>query len=460
MPERTGKTPGVKRYFLFAAIFIAALRPFPDSYDILQVAGWLILISFFFVVFYLFLFHFAPDVLKSGHKILFILALTCTFPALVKLAFQYPEKNLLPVIPFAMVAVLTRTFYDARLSLFVLLITLFLAGFFVPDPFEFVMINLLAGVVAIYTLSAHRKGNLFYTAAFVFLTNSLLFTGLRLLEDGDFDRISFISYASFFLNGFLVLLSYPVILIFERRFLHLSDSTLLEYADTSQPLLRKMADEAPGSFQHSLQVANLAEEAARISGANPLLVRVGALYHDIGKIAAPDYFIENQKIGASPHDTLDPGSSARLIINHVNSGVILAKNYKLPQQIIDFIITHHGTSVAYYFYKKYTMKRSRENLNIADFSYPGPKPFSKETAIIMMADAVEASSRSLEIQSEESISDLVDRIILLQEQDEQYSDVPFTYREISDIREVFKKRLMTMYHGRIAYPGIMNGDND
>jgi putative nucleotidyltransferase with HDIG domain len=253
-------------------------------------------------------------------------------------------------------------------------------------------------------------------------------------------------------NGILVLISYPLIFIFEQKFLLLSDTTLLELSDTNQPLLRKLAEEAPGSFQHSLQVANLAEEAARIINANLLLVRAGSLYHDIGKIANPKYFIENKSDEINPHEKLNPKQSSRLIINHVKNGVVLAKNYKLPVQIIDFIKTHHGTTVAYFFYKKYLDQYPAETGAEKAFKYPGPKPFSKETAIVMMADAVEASSRSLGNYTEESISELVERIIYLQEQDGQFSDVPLTFKDMSDVKNVFKKRLSNIFHARIAYP--------
>jgi len=245
---------------------------------------------------------------------------------------------------------------------------------------------------------------------------------------------------------------YPIIFIFEKKFLFLSDNTLLELADTNQPLLRKLAEEAPGSFQHSLQVANLAEEAARITGANLLLVRTGALYHDIGKIANPKFYIENQTDGLSPHDNLNPEESVKVIINHVKNGVILAKNFKIPVQIIDFIRTHHGTTVAYYFFKKYTDLHQLDTSTVKEFTYPGPKPFSKETAVVMMADAVEASSRSLLEYTEETISELVERIVYIQEQDGQFSDIPLTFKDISDIKSAFKKRLSNIYHIRMAYP--------
>jgi hypothetical protein len=253
-------------------------------------------------------------------------------------------------------------------------------------------------------------------------------------------------------NGFLVLVSYPMILIFEQEFLLVSDTTLLELADINQTLLRKLAVEAPGSFQHSLQVANLAEEAARTIGANLHLVRAGALYHDIGKIGNPRYYIENQTDETSPHDKLEPEESAKLIINHVKSGVVLAKNYKIPAPVIDFIRTHHGTTVVYFFYKKYTDQHPEKTGMEKMFTYLGPKPFSKETAVVMMADAVEAASRTIDKFTEESISELVERIIYIQEQDGQYSDVPMTYKDMSDIKSAFKKRLTNMYHARIAYP--------
>jgi putative nucleotidyltransferase with HDIG domain len=323
----------------------------------------------------------------------------------------------------------------------------------VPEPFEFVFVNFITGMVAIFTLrNIYRQGKFFITAFFVFITYSVLYLGLNLTHDGNLKNIGLTDFILFAVNGAMVLISYPVIFIFEKKFLFLSDTTLLELADTNQPLLRKLADEAPGSFQHSLQVANLAEEAARIIGCNILLVRTGSLYHDIGKIANPGFYIENQIDGNSPHESLNPEESARVIINHVVNGVTLARNFKLPVQIIDFIRTHHGTTIAYYFFKKYTdlypWDTSKENA----FTYPGPKPFSKETAVVMMADAVEASSRSLTKYSEETISELVERIIYLQEQDGQFSEVPLTFKNLSDIKDSFKKRLSNIYHVRVAYP--------
>jgi putative nucleotidyltransferase with HDIG domain len=328
-----------------------------------------------------------------------------------------------------------------------------LAGFMVPESFVLIFMSFISGMVAIFTLTnIYKRTRLLFTAFMVFLTYSILYFGTTLMFNGNIANIEWSTFIIFAGNGILVLISFPLIFLFENKFLLLSDTTLLEIADTSQPLLRKLAEEAPGSFQHSLQVANLAEEAARVTGSNMLLVKTGALYHDIGKIANPKYFIENQVEGISLHNDLDPMESSKLIINHVRNGVNLAKNYKVPIQIIDFIRTHHGTTVSYFFYKKYLDQHTGTTGVEKEFAYPGPKPFSKETAVVMMADAVEASSRSLDNYTEESISELVERILYIQEQDGQYAGAPLTFKNISDIKDVFKKRLSNIYHVRIAYP--------
>jgi len=329
-----------------------------------------------------------------------------------------------------------------------------LAAFFVPNSFEFVFMSYIAGVVAIVSLSnIYRRAKLFFSALMVFLAYSIVYFGIGIMQEGSLANMRWTNYSWFAGNGVLLLLSYPLIFVFEKTFRFLSDATLFELADTNQPLLRKLAGEAPGSFQHSLQVANLAEEAAREVGANHLLVRTGALYHDIGKISASEFFIENQPDGFNPHDSIDPLKSAGIIISHVTEGVEMGKKYKLPTPIIDFIQTHHGTSVAYYFYKKFTdQKQNKGSNHEKEFTYPGPRPFTKETAIVMMADAVEASSRTLLNYSEETISELVERIIYLQEQDGQYAETPLTFRDISEIKAVFVRMLSNIYHARIAYP--------
>lgn len=453
MRRRSKIRPVNLAFFLIATFLTVSLESGKSGITLFGLAGRVMIIASCYTVLYLFLSHFCAEVIKVTSKTLFIVSLVLLFVIVSRLLIRYPGQVYFSLVPFALLPVIIRNFQDSRLAIFVLLITLTIIAFNVPDSFEFVFINFLTGMAAVFSMaSSHRKGKFILAAVTVVLCYCFLHTGINLMYDGNLSNLHLSNYLTFAGNGLLVLLCYPVVYIAEKKFKFLSDSTLLQLADTNQPLLRKLADEAPGSFQHSLQVANLGEEAARITGANPLLVRTGALYHDIGKISGPDFYIENQKNGFSPHDGMDPMASAKHIINHVSSGIILAKNFKLPSQIIDFIKTHHGTSVTYYFYKKYNDLKPCEAGSEHNFEYPGPKPFSKETAIVMMADAVEASSRSLSIQTEESIGELVERIVLLQEQNGQYSEVPFTYKDISDIKEAFKKRLITMNHGRIAYP--------
>jgi cyclic-di-AMP phosphodiesterase PgpH len=439
--------------FILSIIIVVVIWPHQPGDRSLKILATFILVSCCYLVLYLFLSHFRSEVLLVNRKTLFIIIIILTFIVLTRISLNYPDQKFLFLIPFAIIPVIIRTFYDARLALFILLITIMLSGFIVLDPFNFIFMNFITGMIAIFTLSnIYRKFKLFFTALMVILSYSIIYIVLSLLRWGNFEHLILSNFLLISGNGILVLLSYPIIFIFERKFLFLSDTTLLELADTNQPLLRKLAVDAPGSFQHSLQVANLAEEAARITGANLLLVRAGALYHDIGKIAYPDYYIENQEYGISPHENLNPRDSVRVIINHVTNGVILAKNFKVPVQIIDFIRTHHGTSVAYFFYKRYTEQNPWDTSREKEFAYPGPKPFSKETAVVMMADAVEASSRTLDKYTDESINELVERILYLQEQDGQFSDAPLTFKEITDVKDIFKKRLSNIYHTRITYP--------
>lgn len=445
-------------FFLFGIFMVVAFWPGNHENRMAQISGSLIVVSSCFLVLYLFLQQFNPGVLKVPAKTLFIIGLIVTFIILTRIIYHYTYRNLVLIIPFVIIPVVIRTFYDSRLALFVLLITILLSAFFVSRPFEFAFMSFITGMIALLRLrNIYKRSMIFITSIVVIVSYSIIFAGLNLLVYGNFKEVSSFDFILFTGNGILVLLSYPLIFVFEKKFMFLSDTTLLELSDTNQPLLRKLAEEAPGSFQHSLQVANLAEEAARVTGAHMLLVRAGALYHDIGKIAGPDYFAENLKNGTNPHDSLDPEESARVIINHIESGVILGRNFKLPSQITDFIRTHHGTTVTYYFFRKFTEMKPWDTSREKDFSYPGPKPFSKETAIVMMADAVEASSRSLKTKTEENISELVERIIMLQEQDGQYADVPFTFKDISDIKAAFKNRLSTMYHMRIEYPERKEG---
>jgi putative nucleotidyltransferase with HDIG domain len=415
--------------------------------------GRIILVSACYMVLYMFLDNFRrKEVLDDRGNTFFILLLILLFVILTRIVISIPDLSVF-LIPIAIIPIVVRTFFDSRLALFVHMITIMLAGFMVQNPFEFVFLSFVAGTVAIFSLTnIYRRSKLFFTSLMVVLSYSTVYFGIGITQEGSIINMDWYNYSWFAANGILLLLGYPLIFIFEKSFGFLSDATLFELSDTNQPLLRRLAQEAPGSFQHSLQVANLAEEAARAIGANPLLARTGALYHDIGKVSDSEYFIENQSDGFNPHEAKDPLESAKLILNHVDLGIELAKKYKLPARIIDFITTHHGTSVAYYFYKKYADLHPEQGKVISGFTYHGPKPNSKETAILMMADSVEASSRTLSGYSEENITDLVERIVYLQEQDGQFSETPLTFRDLTEVKKTLVRILSNIYHARISYP--------
>ncbi|HAF29997.1 MAG TPA: transmembrane HD family protein [Bacteroidales bacterium] len=399
-------------------------------------------------VLFLFLLNFRSEILKHSLKTTFILMLV-----LIVVFISRFTVNYLYIIPVALVPIIIKTFYDARLALFIHIVTVLLVGFLAPNGFEFVFLSFIAGIVAIFSLTnLYRRGKLFLSAGLVFVSYSFVYFGLAITQEGSFSGIDFQNFKFFALNGGLVLLAYPLIYIFEKTFGFLSDLTLMELSDTNQKLLRTLAEKAPGTFQHSMQVANLAEEAIHKIGGNPLLVRTGALYHDIGKMNNPAYFIENQRMGFNPHDMHEFDESANIIISHVRDGVELAKKNKLPEPLIDFIRTHHGTSKVQYFYRSYIKKFPDKDVDINKFTYPGPKPYSKEMAVLMMADSVEAASRSLSEINEEKISNLVEMIISDQINDGQFDYVDINFKNITEVKAIFKDKLMNIYHARIKYP--------
>ena len=414
--------------------------------------GQFILISILFLSLLWYVINFRQDMMGSGAKTMFLLSLIVIMVALTKVSVSNAAISYY-VIPFAIIPIFLKTFFNVRFALFVHFLILLLAGFWIPNSYQFLLMNFLAGVVAVFSMSSYyRRSILFFIAVFVALTYSLVFTILSLLQEGTFVGVDWTQLLWFAGNGFLILTVYPLIYLFERLFGFLSDASLFELSDTNQPLLRQLAEKAPGTFQHSLQVANLAEEAVLKVGGNPLLVRTGALYHDIGKMNNPYFFIENQRDGENPHNKIDFKTSARIIIDHVTDGVEIARKYNLPQQIIDFITAHHGNSTVQYFYKSYLNMNPDEDVDKDEFRYPGPKPYMKEMAVLMVADSVEAASRSMKDISEESLSKLVDNIVAHQTAEDQYSEADITFSDISVIKEIFKQKLINIYHARIAYP--------
>lgn len=415
-------------------------------------AGQFLLVFVAFAVIFLFLLNFRKEILQNYLKISFILFLVVFFVVISALSLKYTRISIY-IIPLTILPIMIRTFYDARLALFIHLVTTLVIGFLAPNAFEFVFLSIMAGIVAIFSLTnTYRRGKLFLSALLIILTYILVYSGIGIIHEGDIRQIEGINYLWFAGNGGLILLTYPLIYLFEKVFGFLSDATLIELSDTNQPLLRKLAEKAPGSFQHSLQVANLAEAAATKIGANTLLVRAGALYHDIGKMESPIYFIENQNNGVNPHDNMEFEESARVIIGHVQKGVEIARKHNLPVQLIDFIRTHHGTTKVQYFYRSYIRKYPENMVETNKFSYPGPKPFSREMAILMMADSVEAASRSMKDVTRESLHNLVDQILDYQVNEGQFDNADITFRDIRIIREILKERLANIYHVRIEYP--------
>lgn len=413
--------------------------------------GQILLVVLLFYSIYIFIKNVDPDVFSDNMNIGFFLLIIVAFVGVTQLVLKFENVSVY-TIPFCIIPLLIRTFFGNRLALFIYIISIFLISFIVPNSFEFVFLEAITGIITLFTvLNVNKRSELFYTSLIVFFTFSLLYFGLSLLQEGSITKISFDKLTWFAVGAGFTLLTYPLIYLFEKVFGFISDVTLLELSDTNNDLLRELNLKAPGTFQHSLQVSNLAEEAIREIGGNPLLVRAGALYHDIGKMIAPAYFIENQS-GVNPHDELGYEESASIIINHVINGIELAKKHNLPEQIIDFIRTHHGTTKTQYFLKMYLADNPDETIDEEMFQYPGPIPYSKETAALMMADSVEAASRSLKVYNNETISNLVNGIIDYQVKENQFVNTNITFRDISLIKKMFVKKLMNIYHVRIEYP--------
>ena len=421
-----------------------------SSYLIL--IGQLIMVSIVLLMFWLFLEKYRSDLMQNNWQVTFLLMLILGMVAIASLAQRIPNVNLY-LVPFCLLPVIVRSFFDSRIALFAHIVTLIIVGFEAPNGFEFMFLELIAGIIAIFSLlSLQNRSQLFVSMLIVFVTYSASYFSIAIMQEGDIKTIDLTMFIWFAGSVGLTLLAYPLIYLFEKIFGFISEVTLLELNNTNHKLLRQMATEAPGTFQHSLQVASLAETAVYEIGGNALLVRTGALYHDIGKLYAPMYFIENQVTGVNPHDDLSFEESAEIIINHVIKGIELAKENNLPEQLIDFIRTHHGTSTVQYFYRSYLQNFPDGELDQEHFSYPGPKPFTKEMAVLMMADSVEAASRSLSEYTTESVGKLVDNIIDHQFNEGQFDSANITLRDITEVRSIFKKKLLNIYHVRVEYP--------
>ena len=408
----------------------------------------LVLLTFFSLM--LFINNYRPEIFENNLEMTFIFLNIIIITALTTVIVNFDVK-LLYAVPICILPLILKTFFDPRLGLFTHVITILNLGFIVPNSFEFVFLQTMAGIVTILSITQlQNRANLFITVSRIVMIYLLGYISFTIIHEGGISNVNFVIIGLFLLNGLLTLFAQPLIYLYERIFKLVSDVSLLELSDTNSKLLKDLSNKAPGSFHHSLQVANLAETAAAEIGANTLLVRVGALYHDIGKMNTPAYFSENQTGGVSPHEDLTPDQSSKIIINHVKEGIEMAKQHKLPDRIIDFIRTHHGNSWVYYFYKK--AQETESIINEKDFQYPGPKPFSKETAILMMSDSVEAASKSLREPSVDKIEQFVNTIIDKQIDEKQFNDCNITLSEIETVKKVLSKKLINIYHLRVEYP--------
>jgi len=417
------------------------------------VTGQVLLFSLCFLIIFLFIMQNKMSVFNNTNAIKFILLNILLFIALARFSLIFNNNQLIYIVPFCALPLIIRSFYDLRLALFVYTITIVLVGWLAPAPFHFVFIQLMAGILSVLTIeNLYKRSDLFVSVSKIAVVYLITFLGISLITKGDIFGQDYIIYGYLIISAFLTLFSYQLVYVYEKLFSLVSDVSLLELTDTNHPILKEMAEKAPGTFQHSLQVSNLAEQAVMEIGGNVLLVRAGAMYHDIGKMDNPLFFIENQMAGINPHDELSADESAKVIISHVIKGIEKAKKYNLPEQIIDFIRTHHGDSMVQYFYSQYVRKFPEKIDHIEQFSYPGPKPFSKETAVVMMADSVEAATRSLPEKKPEKISTLVDNIIQNQMNKGQFDNAYITLKEIGLIKKIFIKKLQNIHHSRIEYP--------
>ena len=416
------------------------------------VLGYTILVSLALLMLLLFLHKYRKEIFDNNTKVTFIF-FNVSFMLLIQTLVVKYNSDYLYVVPLSILPIVLKAFFDARLGLFTHVLTVLLLGFIVPDSFEFIYLHIIAGIVTILTVSElHKRANLFISVGQITLIYMITYLAFSIIKEGNASQINWEYLMMFGANGLLSFLSLIFIYAYEKIFGLVSDVTLLELSSTNTKLLRELNEKAPGTFQHSMQVANLAEAAANEIGANSMLVRTGALYHDIGKILNPMYFIENQSTGVNPHNDLSPTDSAKIIIDHVIKGIELAKQNRLPDRIIDFIRTHHGTSLVYYFYVKEQEQSLEEEADITKFQYKGPVPFSKETAILMICDAAEAASKSLQQPSAQSIDNLIDKIVEKQKLDNQFINSDITFSEIEKIKKVIKRKLMNIYHVRVEYP--------
>lgn len=416
--------------------------------------GLYLLIIIAFTALFLFLALIKHPLLSDNKKVTFVLFIIFMMCFMVAMLLRI-NPDWVMLAPLCLAPILVRVFFDMRVALYIHLVIIIIIASFVPNSFEFIFYQLIAGMMSIISVkNFEHRSNFFVVSLIVFLTYSAIYVAGVLSQDTTLENIHIDRFVIFFCNALLLLMAFPFTYLFEKIFGFVSVLTLLEISSTNTKALRDLSNKAPGTFQHSVQVANITEDMINEIGGNSLLARVGALYHDIGKMYAPLYFTENQTSGFNPHAELESEDSASVIISHVRNGVEMAKKYHLPESVIDFIRTHHGTTKTGYFYNRYLMEHPGEPVDEALFAYNGPKPYSRETAVVMLVDTVEAAVRSLKNHDKESISDLIDRIVEGKIRDNQFSNCNITFRDIDTIKRILKDKMLSIYHVRIAYPVV------
>lgn len=418
------------------------------------VIGEIIIILSLISLFFLYIYLFRPRLFDSFSNLLFISLLIVMIVALASLTIQFTSFSVY-IVPFALLPIIIRVFFDSRTALFAHIITMLIISFIVDNSFQFILLQITIGMVAVSSLKdMTQRSQLAQTALYIFLSYTFIYLAYECVSEGEIQRIHWSPVISFAISSFFLLFAYVLIYIFEKIFGLISSITLVELTNINSDLMMRFAELAPGTFQHTLQVSNLATEAAKKINANSLLVRTGALYHDIGKMKHPEMFTENQMGGANPLSEMKYEEAARVVISHVTNGIEIAKKSRLPEQIINFISTHHGTGKTRYFYNSFINAYPNKKPNDAAFTYPGPLPNTKETAILMMADGVEARSRSLSIYTEDSINEMVESMIDGQIADGQFKEAPITFRDVETVKAVFKEKIKNIYHTRIVYPEV------
>ena len=427
---------------------------FEESYLVLIGEIIIIFMLILLLTFYLYLFR--PYIFGTSKNLVFIALMILLIVGLSSLVLRFSSLSIY-IVPFALLPIIIRVFFDSRTALFAHIITVLIISFMVDNPFLFIILQITAGMTAVTGLKdMTQRSQLTQTALYIFLSYTVMYLSSEFIAEGDIARIHFLPIINFALSSLLLLFAYVLIYILEKIFGLISAITLVELTNINSDLMMKFAEQAPGTFQHSLQVSNLATEAAKKINANSLLVRTGALYHDIGKMKNPQYFIENQEGGKNPLLEMSYEDAAKAVVSHIADGVAIAKKYRLPDQIVGFITTHQGRTKTKYFYNSYVNANPGITPDENVFMYPGPIPFSKETAILMMADAVEARSRTLGEYTEKSISEMVENMIDSQIADGQLKDAPISFRDVETVKKVFTEKIKNIYHNRITYPELQN----